>query len=361
MISTPAQVNAPRLTGTLPALNGMRGLAVLLVFLFHAEVPGFAGSFIGVDIFFVLSGFLITVLLLQEYQAHGTISLKKFYLRRTLRLLPALLLLLLVYLVVFCSIAPDSVARLQHIQDALITLFYAANWTRAFDLGRPYTLGHCWSLSIEEQFYVLWPLLLLAIFRLSNRLRSIFVGLLFCASWGWRVYLLNQGASWNRIYNGFDTRADMLLAGCLLACLWHSGYLNAWGRSRLLAPVVVPCALFTLAALAVLSRWQTAALYQWQYALIALTTAVLILDLLSRPHALLARLFSAPVLVWLGTLSYGIYLWHYPVLHAITRAGGAGPAVVWLAAALTLFFALVSWYLVERPAQSLKKRSLLSG
>ena len=346
----------PRLSGPVPALNGMRGVAVLLVFFFHAGVPGFGGAFIGVDIFFILSGFLITALLLQEYQHHSRIHLKQFYLRRILRLFPALLLLLVVYLVFFFSRFPDPASRLHHLQDALIALFYAANWTRAFDLGRPDVLGHCWSLSIEEQFYALWPMLLLGLLRFPGRRRSFAILLLFLASWGWRLFLLERGAGWDRVYNGFDTRADMLLAGCLLASLWHDGHLARWARSRLWSPLLAGASAAALALLAVYGNWQAAALYRWQYALVALATTLLILDLLSRPRGFLSRALSWAPLAWIGTVSYGIYLWHYPVLHGVALYGLQGATLVWVVAAVTMAGTLFSWHVVERPALRLKAR-----
>lgn len=361
MRSTSASSSVPHLKGTLPALNGVRGVAVLMVFLFHARVAGFGGSFIGVDIFFVLSGFLITVLLLQEYQRHGRISLRKFYLRRVLRLFPALLLMLVVYLLFNFFYFSDHASHIHHLQDAFLALFYAANWTRAFDLGRPDVLGHCWSLSLEEQFYAVWPVLLLAILRLRKAWQAPLVALLFVTSWSWRVWLLNQGASWDRVYNGFDTRADMLLAGCLLAFLWNAGKLRCWEKIRFLAPFSALASCIALAVLAVSASWQAAALYQWQYAIVALATGLLILDLLSRPQALLTRLFSWRPLVWLGDLSYGIYLWHYPVLYYFELTGHWDGFAKWQAAGLTMVFSLLSWHLVERPLYKIKNRFGSSG
>nr|WP_320115707.1 acyltransferase [uncultured Desulfuromonas sp.] len=354
-MSNPSQPqNRQQLHGTVAGLNGLRGIAVVLVFLFHTGVPGFSGAFIGVDIFFVLSGFLISVLLLQEYQAGGRIDFKTFYVRRVLRLLPALLFMLGVYLLLFIMASPDAATKIRHLQDAFLALFYASNWTRAFELGRPYTLGHCWSLSIEEQFYTLWPLVLLFLLRRGTAMRISGVVGLVALSWGWRLWLLDHGASWDRLYNGFGCRADMLLIGCLLACLWNAGMLNPWRRSVFFAPLLTALSFLFLAALAYKANWQSADLYLWQYTFVALAAAVIILDVLVRPNALAARILSQPSLVFLGVLSYAVYLWHYPVLHYCTLQGIHGTAGTILTAAVTLGFALLSRYLVEKPALRLR-------
>ena len=354
----PAGVNrhsGPRLSGHLPALDALRGVAVLLVFLFHADTPGFSGAFIGVDIFFVISGFLITVLLLQEHQDYGGIGLRHFYMRRLFRLMPALFLMLAVF-VTFCYwYFPDPAEQLRHFQDALMVLFYAANWTRAFDLHRPAVLGHCWSLSVEEQFYMLWPLILLGIIRLPDRRRFISIAVLFVLPWIWRIYLLSQGASWDRVYNGFDCRADMVLAGCMLASLWNAGKLSWWGGSRFPASLFAAAAALALAAFGTAAAWEDLALYRWQYPAIALAAGAVILDVINRPGGALARFFSLPVLVGLGAVSYGFYLWHYPVIYFVSL-NYPGAWAVWISAALTLFFTLFSWYCIERPALGLKKK-----
>ncbi|QCQ21337.1 acyltransferase family protein [Desulfoglaeba alkanexedens] len=344
------------LSNHVPALNGVRGVAVVLVFLFHAGVPGFTGAFIGVDIFFVLSGFLITALLLQEEERRGTVSLKNFYLRRALRLLPALFLLLAVYLVYYFYAAPDAAERRRHFEDALMVLFYVSNWTRAFGWERPYSLGHCWSLSVEEQFYAVWPLVFLGLMRLRGNLRAPLIAVLFLGSWGWRVWLLEGGAGWDRVYNGFDTRADMLLAGCLLAFLVHDGRLSFWSTRRRAACLSSAAAVAVLAFLAAHGRWQTAPLYKWQYTVLALAAAVVILDVVARPEGLLSRFLSLPPLVWLGGISYGIYLWHYPLLHYVGSLGWRGWRATALTAALNLGLAVGSFYLVERRALRLKRR-----
>lgn len=350
-----AHVFKPRLSGHVPALNALRGIAVLLIFLFHVQVPGFSGAFIGVDIFFVLSGFLITVLLLQEYQDNGSIIIRNFYMRRVLRLMPGLMLFLIAFILFSFSYFKTPSEKLSQLQDALITLFYAANWTRAFDLNRPVILGHCWSLSIEEQFYFLWPFSTLLLLCLSNFWRSLSVALLFCFSWGWRLYLLNSGATWNRLYNGLDCRADMLLAGCLLASLWNAGYLNFWESSRLLRRFLIWISALTLVFFSFLADWQKAALYEWQYSMIAMATTVVILELITCPRGSLHNLLNRKLLVWLGTVSYGIYLWHYPIIYFLGGAGLGRVLFIFCAALLTVLFTSLSWYGIELPFLRLKK------
>ena len=339
-------------------LDALRGIAVILVFLFHAKVESFDGAFIGVDIFFVLSGFLITLLILQEHQIKGSISLKKFYIRRALRLLPGLVFLLMVFLAFVNFRFHDPATKLRQAEDALIALFYAANWTRAFDLDRPDLLGHTWSLSAEEQFYVIWPLFMLFLLRMTAFVRSTGIAGLFFLSWGWRLILLSQGASWNRLYNGLDCRADMLLAGCLLASLWHAGYLDFFARSRFFLRTIVVLASICLAIMSSFADWQKSALYLWQYPLLALATAIIILEIVASPDAAFSRLLNRRWLVWPGKISYGIYLWHYPVIVLLEQEAiiQNRNVQVLTAALVSLFFATFSWYAVERPFLRLKSR-----
>jgi len=337
-------------------LDALRGIAITLVFLFHAGIQGFSGAFIGVDIFFVLSGFLITLLLLQEHQTKGKISLRKFYIRRMLRLLPGLMLMLLTYLAYVNFHVGDSTVKLHELQDALIALFYAANWTRAFDLNRPDILGHTWSLSAEEQFYIIWPLFIRFLLPLSGLLRSLIIALLFFLSWAWRAYLLSHGASWNRLYNGLDCRADMLLAGCLLASLWNTGYLDFWPNSKLFSRIFVFISFIVLAVMSNTVDWQKAPLYLWQYPLVALGTAIIILEIVSLPGGFVNKTLNRKWLVLAGKISYGIYLWHYPVISQLKEIRVSTKLQPIVAALLTVFFAVISWYGIERPCLKLKHR-----
>ena len=201
--------------GHRPGLDGLRGLAILLVIFVHAGLLPTTFGFIGVDLFFVLSGFLITCLLIEEWDQTGRISLKNFYIRRGLRLLPALLAVLSVFVTVSAFTRNPREFHLD-VKEALAALFYYTNWANIFDLIRSDYIGHMWSLSIEEQFYILWPAILLSLLRFASR-KSLLQFILLGATISWltRVLLfLGTTAGRERFFFGLDTRADSLLLGC---------------------------------------------------------------------------------------------------------------------------------------------------
>jgi peptidoglycan/LPS O-acetylase OafA/YrhL len=191
-----------------PALDGLRGMVVMAVVLFHAVPHALPGGFLGVDVFFALSGFLITRLLLNEHATQGRINLWRFYVRRSWRLAPALCLMLLLY--VSIELAWHGVGQWKTLTlDALLALAYVTNWTRATGWHLPADLGNTWSLAVEKQFYLLWPFILIGVLKSSHRhgVRVILVGAMSLASMFWRLYLQDQGASDDRQYNGSDVRA----------------------------------------------------------------------------------------------------------------------------------------------------------
>ncbi|MGP1692489.1 MAG: acyltransferase family protein, partial [Giesbergeria sp.] len=223
-----------------PALDGLRGVAILLVVLSHAHVPLFDGAFLGVDLFFVLSGFLITSLLLLERQAHGRIDYVRFYRRRLLRLMPALAL----FLGTYCLVAPLLWPGLDDVyRDALVSLAYLADYGIAF-FDSPGTLLHMWSLSVEEHFYLVWPPLLMFLVRFS-RPGQVWrpIALLYLLSWLWRLLWVAHGQQFYEIFFRFDTRASGLLAGSLLAALMHErpAFLR-WLQERLPLAMWLPLA-----------------------------------------------------------------------------------------------------------------------
>jgi peptidoglycan/LPS O-acetylase OafA/YrhL len=262
-----------------------------------------------VDIFFVISGFLITSILLKEHAETGTLSLRAFYRRRALRLLPALSLLCFLFLWMSYTVLNIP---MQGLKEVLITVFYFGNWTRAFGTGLPQYLGHTWSLAIEEQFYMLWPLLLLAILAVSVRVTSALrlVVALVIAVICWRAVLTLHGATADRLYNGTDTRADALLIGAALALALatpaYAARLTSVARYLWLPATVV------IVAVPALLPWDDRRMFLGGFSVVAMAAATILTAALTGGP--LARILSNPAFVWIGQRSYGLYLWHYPIM-----------------------------------------------
>lgn len=332
---------------------------MIAVVLLHAGFGWANWGFLGVDVFFVLSGFLITTLLLREWQSTGTISLRSFYWRRIARLFPALAVLLLA--VTAWSLA-GSATEWQTLRGVGASLLYVANW--AIVLSPDHQIGklqHTWSLAIEEQFYLVWPFVLVLLLRrgwLWQRLVVLTLsGAILSALWRaslWRMTL----EPW-RVYGGSDTRADGLLIGCALALLiLNVPVLSTRRVGYALLPVL------GLAALGVVGVWWTAATpweFWWYsrggYAVVALLSAVAVLLAATGSVPCLSRLLSVTPLVWAGRVSYGLYLWHYPILTAFgsPKLLGDGERIVLIALAVGV--AVASWVLVEQPLQRWARRT----
>ena len=344
-----------------PGLDGLRALAVTGVVLYHAGVSWMPGGFLGVDVFFVLSGYLITSLLLAERRQEGRVGFKAFWMRRARRLLPAVLLVVFICLLAASTIARDDLARTRG--DALASLVYLTNWHliaashsyfNAF--GRPSLLQHLWSLAVEEQFYLFWPLVLMGSLKLLGRRYTVVLTVLLAlasTALMWGLYNPNQDPS--RVYYGTDTRAATLLVGALLAFAWPLG---GFGDevSRRAARVLdgVGCAAL-LAVLALFVRTQDYDpwLYRGGFLLVALCTAVLI-AVVVHPASFLGRALGTRTLRWIGIRSYGIYLWHWPVM-MLSRPGidvpWRGTFVVLAQIAVTVGLAALSYRYVEMPVR----------
>ena len=339
-----------------PALDGLRSIAVYLVLLFHAGLSVADGGFIGVDLFFVLSGFLVASILLTELDETGRVRIWRFYARRVRRLLPAALVVVVLTAGLFVLVAP-SVRRLPLVGDAQASLLYVANWRFlaqdqdyfGADIDRsPYL--HFWSLSIEEQFYVVFPLVLLALFAGARRWRpalSVGVGVLFLASL--TAQLVWAGVSVGHAYYGTDARAYQLLAGVLAALWWRSqegGRTPVGGGTRFLAPA----GLISLAVLGSGLLEVSASLRG-----LAATGASLaaILGLMLHGSGLSSRALGRPTPVYLGRISYGTYLWHWPVVLVLREVLDISP---WTLAALTAVLATalaaLSFHVLEHPIRS---------
>jgi peptidoglycan/LPS O-acetylase OafA/YrhL len=354
--------SAPPRSRRVPALDGIRALAVLAVLAFHTGASWAVGGFLGVDVFFVLSGFLITGLLVTEWQTRRRISLRRFYVSRALRLMPAVLVLCAVLLVIGpLGHGPGSRAALR--KGVAGTIFYVANWQQAFALLPPFQLtDHTWSLAIEEQFYLLWPVLLIVTVGVARRRSADPLGVamalaigLALVSAGLRFALWSGPASESRLYYGTDTRADSLLIGSALGLAYATGRLR---RGRRLLPVLAPFALLTIfAAFATLHR-SAAALYLGGLTAVSLTVAVLIAGVVLAPASRLARLLGVAPLVAVGRLSYGIYLWHWPVFRYLHQAelGLGWWATQLVRLSVTLGAATLSFCLLERPMMRVRRR-----
>ena len=354
---TPADQPEPFHLGYRPALDGLRGVSVLAVMLHHSGL--LTGGWLGVDVFFALSGFLITSLLLEEHDRTGGVSLRGFYARRGLRLLPALLVLVSVCGAITVAWSPPELVRSRLLYVAAV-LLYAANW--AMVAGLPlYAFGHTWSLAIEEQFYVLWPPALLSLLRwVRNRVAILLIlaGAIAGAMLA-RIFLLHGGASTTRLFVGLDTRADSVLIGCALAMLttWRmlpaSVLATAARRSAGAAAAVGLCLLFATA------RYPAAFRDHFASTLTALAAGLLINELLA-PGSHWATLLQARPLVGVGRISYGLYLWHFPIFLGlgvlVSKTKTFDPARVGLAWLITFAVCILSFWLLEQPALRLKSR-----
>ena len=328
---------------------------MLAVIAYHDNYSWARGGFLGVDAFFVLSGFLITMLLVLEFRRDDRVRLGAFWGRRARRLLPALFIVLLfVSWYTHHYVAPWERAGIR--DDGIASLFYAANWRFIVDKQSYFTLfsaasplRHMWSLAIEEQFYLVWPLVVLACLRLARgRLRILagvcVVGALVSAA---LMAALYRSGDPSRAYYGTDTRAHGILIGALLALAFIVRPPSDWVRRALV--IVGP-----VAFLAVLVSWHGvsdtgASYYQGGSAVFAVVVAIVIAAALAGGP--IRRLLSAPGLPWIGRLSYGLYLWHWPIVVWIvpTRVHVGTTALNLIRLALTFGFAITSYYLVERP------------
>jgi peptidoglycan/LPS O-acetylase OafA/YrhL len=335
-------------------LDGLRGVAIISVIVHHQLTPfSLPGGFLGVDLFFVLSGFLITGLLADEFARTKTISLRKFYMRRVLRLGPALFFYLLACLIVTHHNQLLGITRqLKLIGFALI---YLTNWRMAFGWDPVLDpTAIIWSLSIEEQFYLVWPLLFFGCMALKLRRRTIVTGLavVIVAIMAHRYSLLNSGTGLTRLYYGTDTRADALLMGCLLALLPVATAGVRVKRWLKMASVFSAAALLYLIAT---SNFGDQFLYRGGYTAVALLAALVIMVAANSPPRILAAALRWRLLGWFGKISYGLYLWHWLVVRS-TSFYYLGYWESWARLALAVGIASLSFYLVEQPFNRLKSR-----
>jgi peptidoglycan/LPS O-acetylase OafA/YrhL len=380
--STSRAIDDARGTRVAP-LDGMRAFAVLAVILFHAYTPWAIGGFYGVDVFFVLSGYLITSILVSEWQDKGRISLRHFWARRARRLLPALFLMLLVVLLV-ADIWPSVLGSPGLLGDTLATIFYSSNWRFLAEhanyfttYSNPSPLLHTWTLAIEEQFYLVWPILVVAVLTVFSRrgakaiggdsfaepgssrrpltvlLVLALVGAAASATWMWVLTPMGT-LNVNRAYYGSDTRAQAILIGAALALACA-----LWGPVWRAASRVALYGAGILGALVLVFMWRNVAetsdlAFHGGFAVVALAAAAVVLCVSQLPKHPLALAIGIAPLRYLGRISYGMYLWYWPVLLVATanRVHLGGLELLSLRIAVIVALASCSFHFVETPIQN---------
>lgn len=348
----------------IPALDGLRAFAVLAVIAYHLGMQWAPGGLLGVTVFFVLSGYLITSLLLIEWDDTNTINLPQFWLRRVRRLMPAIVLVIVCTAAICTLLDHSMLTKLR--EDMWAALLWVTNWwyilrdVSYFDaLGAPSPLTHFWSLAIEEQFYLIWPVVLLiahklGVKRTSMRNATLVVALLSALE---MALLYDPLADPSRVYYGTDTRAFSLLIGAWLAFVWPSHLLGAQKSIRLTKQVrtvldgVGLAALIGLVALIALVDGFAPFLYRGGILLASILTAIVI-AVMVHPASLLGRIAGMKPLVWVGLRSYGIYLWHFPLLLLMNPRNFTGETPWWMylvQVAIVFVCAAFSYRFVENP------------
>jgi peptidoglycan/LPS O-acetylase OafA/YrhL len=345
-----AATSIPKL-GYVPQLDGLRALAIGAVLLLHASVSRFPGGWVGVHIFFVLSGYLITSLLLQEWDRSGGIGLGRFWVRRVLRLVPAYWLMLLIFVLTYVPTA-SAAGRPALWHEYWIALTYRTNFM--FDQA-PH-LGFTWTLAMEEQFYLVWPVVLLVLLRrgVSRHKILLITGLLCLAVVGWRIYLLLSGASQGRLDTGPDVQSDALLIGCIAAQVQRRPDIR-----RIVAHPALPWAVLLLIALFVLTinsgdRWIDAG----ALTAVSVLVALMLLHLVQHQHGVARRLLASRHAVVLGKISYSLYLWNVFALALARNASLGAAAATALGLVLALVAAAVTYRLVEVPLRRVRRKLL---
>lgn len=344
----------------MPGIDGLRALSVIAVIAYHLDLNWAPGGLIGVGIFFVLSGYLITDQIIQRWKQDRRFDLKDFWIRRARRLLPAMFVMLFVTAMWLLVFDRSRLAALQG--DFISSTLYFNNWWLIFhdvsyfeSFGPPSPIGHLWSLAIEEQFYFIWPLVIIVGLRLAPQRGKLIVMCLTGAFLSALAMALiyQPGVDPSRVYYGTDTRAFALLIGAALALAWPSQNLTdkISRRSRYILDFSGAIGLITL----ILMIWRTNEYGQFLYygglVLVSILSAIVI-AVLAHPACRLAKIMGCKPLRWIGVRSYSIYIWHYPVIiltNPTVNTGGFDGFRVLFQLGVSLLLASLSWKYIEEP------------
>lgn len=343
-------------------LDGIRAIAVIMVLSYHLKLSLFKSGFLGVTVFFVLSGYLITGILISEVEEEGTIDLKNFWLRRIRRLVPAVMSMAVV--IIFVSAVVNRVIFTKGCKDFLASVLGFNNWWQIFNkvsyfeaAGVPSPFTHCWSLAIETQFYLIYPLILLGIYKLAKsrgegRVKRglLFAGvtlLLALISVILMIVLFDPQKDASRVYYGTDTRAFSLLFGALLAIMWEYRMVPR----RLSASVNMVLGSVSFAALLVMTIAINGSSNFWYRGgqFVGTILTVLVIYTVSGRKTWLSRFLSNPVLKWIGDRSYSLYLWHYPIILLISKGIKASWWITLIEIVLSVVLAELSYRFIETP------------
>ena len=344
----------------MPGLDGLRALSVLAVIAYHLNMKWAQGGLLGVGIFFVISGYLITDQIITEWNRHQRLSLVDFWIRRARRLLPAMISMLL-FVAIWLFFVDSS--RLHALQgDFLSSLFYINNWWLIFhqvsyfeSFGPPSPIGHLWSLSVEEQFYVMWPLLLLIGLKIASRRGKLTLLILACAALSALAMgmMYVPGTDPSRVYYGTDTRAFALLIGAALAVVWPSQKLNDRVSRAARNTLDIVGGIGIMALLVFI--YQTVEYDDWLYRgglLFLSLIAAAVLAVIAYPASRVGKMMGCKPLRWLGVRSYSLYIWHYPVIILTSpdvNTNEAGVTRIILQLTASLILAAISYRYIEEP------------
>ncbi|MEX5914706.1 acyltransferase family protein [Staphylococcus ureilyticus] len=348
-----------RSTRYMPGLDGLRAIAVIGIIIYHLNKQWLTGGFLGVDTFFVISGYLISSLLLNEYEETGIINLKNFWIRRFKRLIPAVLTLVFVVIVVTLVLKPDEIINIK--KDAIAAIFYFSNWwyiatdVNYFEQFAFMPLKHLWSLAIEEQFYIVFPILFIFLLLAFKKYRNVVLifWIISLISLLVMISISQPHMSHSRVYFGTDTRLQTMLLGVILAFLWPPFKLKKHPK-KTLTHIIDGIGVFGIFILLLLfykvndnSDW----IYNGGFYLISVMTLFVIMSVV-HPSGYFAKVIGNPIFVMIGKRSYSLYLWHFPVISFVHSyyVDGQLPSYVYLLdIILTIILAELSYRYIETP------------